>query len=367
MLKNIYNRLFASADIRINGENPWDIKVHDDAFYFRILGGSLGLGESYVDGLWDCEKLDEMITRFIRAEIHNKAIRIDYTIGKLIGKLFNLQTKSRSKKVAEIHYDLGNDFYQKMLDPYMQYTCGYWAKADNLNDAQVDKLDLICRKLMLQPGERVLEMGCGWGGFAKYAAGKYGCHVTAVNISKEQVEYARDICKGLPVEIIHSDYRDVKGDFDKVASIGMLEHVGYKNYKPFMKHVHNRLKPGSIALIHSIGNDVTTPTTDPWLNKYIFPNSKLPSIKQVADASEPYLLLEDWHNLSVDYDKTLMAWYDNFIKHWPRFEDRYGNKFFRMWSYYLLICAGFFRARKTQLWQIVFSRGGVKGGYRSIR
>ncbi len=367
MIKKMCNRLLASAEIRINGDRPWDIRVNDDKFYYAILKGSLGLGESYVEGLWDCEKIDETIFRLLGANVDRKTIRLDNAVTDLIGKTFNLQTRYLSKKVAKIHYDLGNDFYSAMLDPYMQYTCGYWENADNLNDAQTDKLDLICRKLMLQPGEKILEMGCGWGGFAKYAAEKYKCHVTAVNISEEQVKYAKEICKGLPVEIIHSDYRDIKGTFDKVVSIGMLEHVGYKNYKSFMKHTYECLKPGSIALVHSIGSNITSPATDPWLNKYIFPNSKLPSIKQVAEACEPYFVVEDFHNLSVSYDKTLMAWYNNFIEHWPQFENRYGKKFFRMWSYYLLICAGAFRVRRIQLWQIVFSKGCLEGGYKSIR
>ncbi len=367
MLKKKIIYLLESADIEIDGSRPWDITVHDDSFYNRLILGSLGFGESYMEGLWDCERLDEMFYRLLGERIEAKSIRLDKIITDLAGALLNLQTKSRSKKVAEIHYDIGNDFYGALLDPCMQYTCGYWEDAENLNDAQENKLDLICRKLMLKPGEEVLEMGCGWGGFAKYAAANYGCHVTAVNISREQVGYAREYCKGLPVKIIHSDYRDVMGKFDKVVSIGMLEHVGFKNYETFMKHVHDNMKLDSIALIHSIGNNTSTISQDPWLDKYIFPGSKCPSMRQIAESSEQYLLMEDWHNLSTDYDKTLMAWYDNFITFWPRFEKQYGATFFRMWSYYLLLCAGLFRSRKTQLWQIVFSRGGVQGGYQSIR
>jgi len=367
MLKKKFEKLFKPADIKINGKRPWDITVHDDSFYTRLLLGSLGSGESYMEELWDCEKLDEMFYRLVQADVDSRTIRLDKIITNLAGKLVNLQTKSRSKKVAKIHYDLGNDFYATMLDPFMQYTCGYWAHADNLNDAQWNKLDLVCRKLQLQPKEKVLEMGCGWGGFAKFAAENYDCHVTAVNISKEQVAYARTFCKGLPVKIVHSDYRDVNGLFDKVVSIGMLEHVGYKNYEAFMKHVQSCLKPGSIALVHSIGNNTSSVSQDPWLDKYIFPGSKCPSIHQITEASEPYLIMEDLHNLSTDYDKTLMAWYHNFIEHWPQFESGYGKRFLRMWSYYLLFCAGLFRARKIQLWQIVFSHGGVEGGYRSIR
>jgi cyclopropane-fatty-acyl-phospholipid synthase len=367
MLKNIYKYILSKVDIHINGSRSWDLRINNEKAYWHFLRGSLGLGESYMNGLWDCDRVDEMICRIVKSDISSKTVRIDLILAKIVGSIFNLQTKRLSKKVAEVHYDLGNDFYSSMLDPYMQYTCGYWASAKNLNQAQENKLDLICRKLMLQPSDRILELGCGWGGFAKFAAEKYGCHITSVNISREQVAYARDICKNLPVKVIHSDYRDVKGTFDKIVSIGMLEHVGYKNYRSFFHQIKNSLKKGSIALIHSIGSNTTSTAMDPWLDKYIFPGSKLPSLKQLACASEPYLIVEDIHNLSVDYDYTLMSWYKNFKKSWPEFEKRYGNRFYRMWTYYLLVCAGLFRARKTQLWQIVFSNGGLEGGYRSIR
>ena len=367
MVKNIFKHILAKVDVHINGSRAWDLKINDEKAYWHFLKGSLGLGESYMKGLWDCDKLDEMIYRIVKSKVDSQTFRIDVILGKIIGRLFNLQTKRLSQKVAKVHYDIGNDFYASMLDPYMQYTCGYWANAQNLNQAQEHKLDLICRKLMLQPNEKVLELGCGWGGFAKFAAEQYGCHVTSVNISREQVAYARNLCKHLPVKIIHSDYRDIKGTFDKIVSVGMLEHVGYKNYRSFSMQVQNCLKKGSIALIHTIGSNLSTVTTDPWIDKYIFPGSKCPSLRQLLGASEEYLIVEDIHNLSVDYDYTLMAWYENFNKSWPRFEKKYGHRFYRMWKYYLLLCAAVFRARKTQLWQIIFSHNGLEGGYRSIR
>jgi cyclopropane-fatty-acyl-phospholipid synthase len=266
-----------------------------------------------------------------------------------------------------VHYDLGNDFYSDMLDKRMQYTCAYWKNAKSLDEAQEHKLDLICKKLQLKKGDTVLELGCGWGGFARYASEKYGCKVTGYNISKEQVRFAREYCKGLPVEIIEADYRDAKGLFDKVVSIGLCEHVGYKNYRNLMQVAHKCLKNKGLFLLHTIGRNTSLKSLEPWMNKYIFPNAMLPSVKQLSIASEGLFLLEDWHNFGRDYDKTLMAWNENFEKNWSKHKSKYGDRFYRMWKYYLLLCAGAFRADYNRLWQIVFSKGGLPGKYDSVR
>ncbi len=363
--------IFGEGGIEINGARPWDVQVHDDAFYDIVLGGgSLALGESYMDKLWDCERLDEFFARLIPVHISKgKALQKGMLWPIFKAKLVNLQSKTRAHQVAETHYDLGNDFYAHMLGPRMQYTCAYWKDADNLVEAQEAKLELICRKLELKPSDKVLELGCGWGGFAKYAAERYGCEVTGCNISKEQVEYARESCAGLPVTILRKDYRDAEGRYDKVAAIGLCEHVGSSNYREFMGLIHRRLKDGGLALVHTIGRNTSARAgeLDPWIQKYVFPNGQLPSLKQLADAAEGLFVIEDVHNFGASYDKTLMAWHANFVKHWPRFEAAYGERFFRMWSYYLLSCAGAFRARSIQLWQLVLSKEGAPGGYDSIR
>lgn len=356
------------AGIKIDGDNPWDIKVHNPKLYSRVLsGGSLALGESYMDGWWDAEQLDEFFNRLLSSKLDHKIITPKIVVEVIKSKLINRQTFSRSKKVAEQHYDLGNDFYEKMLDKNMQYTCGYWKDAKTLDKAQEDKLHLICKKLNLKKGDTVLELGCGWGGFAKFASTHYGCHVTGYNISKEQVKFARERCEGLPVKIILKDYRLAEGIYDKVVSVGLCEHVGYKNYKEFMQVASKCLKDKGLFLLHTIGKDISVVATDPWISKYIFPNSMLPSVKQLATAAEGIFVVEDWHNIGVHYDKTLMKWFNNFDKNWPKFKSRYGDRFYRMWTYYLLSCAGLFRARRAQLWQIVLSKDGVPGGYDSIR
>ena len=365
VIPSLLRSILEEADIRVDGDRPWDIRVHDDRFFTAVTTrGSLGLGESYMDRWWDTDALDEFFCRLLKSRRCAKVSRLGDLSARLASNVFNLQTRARSLAVAEQHYDLGNTFYEAMLGPYMQYTCAWWKDVETLKEAQWAKLDMICRKIDLQPGDSVLELGCGWGGFARFAAEQYGCHVTACNISKEQVAYARKSTAGLPVNVIHGDYRDVKGRFDKIVSIGMTEHVGHKNYNRFYELQRGWLKDDGLILQHTIGSDISKTTSDPWIRKYIFPGGLAPSLPQLSEAWEQKLVLEDMHNLGADYDATLMAWYKNFNAAWPRFEEQYGERFHRMWSYYLLACAGAFRARTLQLWQFVFSKNGVQGGYR---
>jgi cyclopropane-fatty-acyl-phospholipid synthase len=358
--KKIVSDLLSEAGIFINGKMPWDIQVHNERFYRRVLSeADLGLGESYMDGWWDCEALDELVNRIFRAKL-DKKVKGNWKTALFLfqTKAFNRQKKSRASEVAEKHYDLGNDLYRAMLDSRLNYTCVYWKNAKNLNQAQENKLELVCRKIGLKPGMSVLELGCGWGSFAKHAAEKYGAHVVAVNISKEQVQLARELCEGLPVDLRLQDYREVDGLFDAVISIGILEHVGYKNYRTYMKVVDRCLKEDGIAFIHTIGSNTSATTTNRWTNKYIFPNGMLPSISQIAKAMEGLFVMEDWHNFGPDYDKTLMAWYENFNNAWPELKDKYGDRFYRMWRFYLLSSAGGFRSRSQQLWQIIMTKTG---------
>ncbi|MBS3168090.1 cyclopropane fatty acyl phospholipid synthase [Candidatus Woesearchaeota archaeon] len=367
--KQTAEKILSISDVKINGNRDWDLIVNNDKFFERtIKNGSLGFGESYMDGWWDCKKLDEMLTRLFRAKLQHVIIPFSAFLHIAKSRVLNLQTKKGSKAVAELHYDLGNEFYSNMLDKRMQYTCAYWDwGAKNLDQAQEDKLDLVCKKLQLKKGEKVLELGCGWGQFAKFAAQKYKVNVTSYNISKEQVEYARESCKGLSVKIVHEDYRNATGSYDKIVSIGMCEHVGYKNFRNFYKLQHELVKDNGLVLTHTIGGNVSVTNTDPWIQEYIFPNSMLPSIKQLSESFEGLFVMEDWHNLNVNYDKTLMEWDKNFRKNWHKFKDQYGERFYRMWRFYLLSSAAQFRARKIQLWQIVLSKDGLPSGYKSIR
>ena len=357
----IVHELLETADIAINGDRPWDLQVHDDRLYDRVLrDGSLGLGEAYMDGWWDSESIDAFFDRVLRANLREKVEKnLRMAWYTLHAKLFNRQSLTRSPQVAHQHYDLGNDLYRAMLDKRLNYTCAYWKDADNLDDAQEAKLDLVCRKIGARKGMTILEMGCGWGSFAKYAADKYGAHVVGVNISHEQVKLGRDLCKDLSVDLRLQDYREVKGTFDAVISIGVMEHVGYKNYRTYMEVVDRCLKPGGIAFIHTIGTNISRTNGDPWTDKYIFPNGMLPSIAQLGKAMAGLFVMEDWHNIGPHYDPTLMAWHANFSRAWPDLKDKYDERFRRMWEYYLLSSAGGFRSRSQQLWQIVFTREGT--------
>ena len=339
--------LFSLAGIEIDGPHPWDIRVHNDKLYRRVLShGSLGLGESYMDGWWDCDALDEFINKILKAKLDEKVkVNWKFILQGLKAKLFNLQSKVRAFEVGEKHYDIGNDLYRAMLDKRMNYTCAYWKNAKNLDEAQEAKLDLVCRKIGLEPGMTVLELGCGWGSFAKYAAEKYGARVLGVTVSKEQVELGNQLCRGLPVELRLQDYREVDGKYDRVISIGIMEHVGYKNYRTYMQVVDRCLKDDGIAFAHTIGGNKTDITNNPWVDKYIFPGGMLPSIAQIGKAMEGLFVMEDWHNFGPDYDKTLMAWHDNFERAWPRLRNNYDERFYRMWKYYLLSYAGAFRSR----------------------
>jgi len=368
---DVLRELVEQAGVRFNGDAPWDIQVHDSEVYRRILTkGSLGFGEAYMDGLWDCHALDELFHRLLSADIDEKLggwsrVRL---LGEVIRqRLLNPQSSKRAFQVGEQHYDIGNDVFEAMLDPTMSYSCAYWHQADTLEQAQLNKLDLICRKLELQPGERLLEIGSGWGGLARHAAAQYGVEVLGITVSKEQLQLARERCRGLPVTFELMDYRDLDGHFDKIVSVGMFEHVGAKNYPAYFDTVSRLLKDEGLFLLHTIGSYKTFPTVDAWIDRYIFPNGKLPSARELADTLEGRFLIEDWHNFGPDYDRTLMAWWQRFDAAWPALEEKYGQRFYRMWTYYLLSCAGFFRSRQGQLWQLVLSKRGRPGIYRSVR
>ena len=364
----IVSELLGRAGITINGSSPSDPQIKHPDFFKRVLQeGSLGLGESYMDGWWECERLDMFFSSVLRAGLEKQLPRhFKDTLRIASARLFNLQSKKRAWIVGNEHYDLGNDLFSRMLDPLMQYSCGYWKKATTLEEAQQDKLQLICDKLQLQPGMRVLDIGCGWGGLAWFMAKNYGVSVVGVTISAEQQKMAQERCLGLDVDIRLQDYRDLNEQFDRIVSVGMFEHVGPKNYKTYFEVADRNLKPDGIFLLHTIGSKRTDNNVDPWINKYIFPNGCLPSVRQIANASEPHFIVEDWHNFGADYDTTLMAWHERFQAAWPEIADNYSERFKRMFSYYLNACAGAFRARDIQLWQVVFSRG-IEHGLRVAR
>lgn len=363
--------LLAHADVQFNGNRPWDIRVNNPRLYQRILTSwSLGLGEAYMDGDWDCDDLDGLFTRLLSSNLESAAVgraRVRLVFEHLRHQLMNLQSRGRAFQVGEQHYDAGNDIFEAMLDSRMMYSCGYWEHATTLEEAQHDKLDMICRKLQLQPGETLLDIGCGWGGLARFAAEHYGARVTGVTVSKEQLALAQARCAGLSVDLRLQDYRDLQGRFDKIVSVGMFEHVGPKNYPVYFDTARRLLAPEGLFLLHTIGIDTRGAGTDPWIDKYVFPNGKVPAATEISAAVEDRFLIEDWHNFGRDYDRTLMAWWGNFVRAWPTLQSRYSERFYRMWKYYLLCSAGFFRSRQGQLWQLVLTHRPRQETYRSVR
>jgi len=367
----VLKELVQQCGVQFNGYAPWDIQVHDPDIYKQVLTkGSLGFGESYMDGAWDCLRLDQLFYRLLSFDIEEKIA--GFTRFRLLGEilrqhLFNMQSQKRAFQVGERHYDIGNDVFEAMLDPSMSYSCGYWHNVDNLADAQRQKLDIICRKLELKPGEQLLEIGCGWGGLARYAAEHYDVEVLGITVSKEQQKMAQQRCEGLPVRIELVDYRDLQGKFDKIVSVGMFEHVGPKNYAVYFDTVSRLLNDPGLFLLHTIGIYKTTSKVDTWIDKYIFPNGRLPSAEQLTSVMNKRMLIEDWHNFGHDYYLTLMAWWENFDACWPQIQHKYDKRFYRMWKYYLLCCAGFFQSRQGQLWQLVLSKRARPHVYRSVR
>ncbi|NLI81926.1 MAG: cyclopropane fatty acyl phospholipid synthase [Deltaproteobacteria bacterium] len=358
--KRLVEGMLQEAGVQLDGPNPWDIHVKDERLFERVLRWkNLGLGEAYMDGWWECPRVDEFICRILKAKLDERLRFNIRDLPHLLPALFvNLQSKGRVRLSAEAHYDRDTELFMSFLDPFNQYSCAYFNGTGDLNEAQERKLDLICRKIDLKPGDRVLDIGCGWGGFARYAAERYGCVVTAINVCRDQIRYAREFCRDLPVLIMECDYRDCTETFHKIVSIGMFEHVGYRNYRLFMRCVRRCLNDDGIFLLQTIGSNQSRVRTDPWIGTYIFPDSMLPSIAQIGRAIEGLFVMEDWHNLGPHYDRTLMAWYRNFQGAWERLRKRFDDRFRRMWEYYLLSCAGAFRARSIQLWQIVLTPCG---------
>ncbi len=368
--RKIVTDTLGRAGIRIDGSNPWDIRVNDERFYSQAMRGSLGFGESYMDGDWDADELDALFRRILRGRIVTSSlVKLNRLWHDTRARLANLQTRSGSLAIAESHYDLDHRLYEQFLGPYNQYTCCFFDQAQSLEEAEIEKLEMLCNKLELDQEDRVLDIGCGWGGFDRYAAETRGCRVTGVSISKEQIVFARRFTRGLPVKIIEADYRDLTdmyggAHFDKVLICGMIEHVGYKNYRTIVAIIHQLLKDDGLFLLHTIGNSENTAIVDPWIEKYIFRNSMAPSIEQLACAFEGLMVVQDWENYGLYYAPTLAAWAERFEDNWEQIaaiesERLFDERFRRMFRYYFMSCKAAFETENLNLWHIVLSKKGL--------
>lgn len=366
--QQLLTHLLELAGITINGTNPWDITIHDERVYSALLQrGSLGLGESYMAGWWDCDQLDQLISRLIKAGLEKRVKKsFKFQIRILLEKFINFQSRRRALEVGKVHYDIDPNLYRCMLDSEMNYSCGYWRDAHTLDEAQRAKLELSCQKLKLEPGMKVLDIGCGFGAFAKHAAEYHNVKVVGITISEQQAAWARKNCEGKAVEIRFQDYREVSESFDRIVSIGMFEHVGKKNYQEYMAAVFRNLVDDGLFLLHTIGTTAKG-GIDPWVTKYIFPNSVLPMAQEIPAACAGRFVIEDWHNLGGDYIKTLKAWYHNFLRHWHSLNKNHDERFFRMWTYYLSAFIGGFQARRLEVWQVVLSKNYQGKDYLPVR
>lgn len=366
--KKLCAKVLEKAYIPVNSAIPLSIHVHNEKLWDRVIAQrTLGLAEAYIEGWWDCDRIDQLVER---VQAHNafSELRPNIRMGVAVlrAMLSNSQSKEKARSNVKKHYDIGDDLYTRMLGETMAYSCGYWAHSDNLTSAQYAKFDLICRKLRLEPGMRVLDIGCGWGGFLSYAASMYGIVGIGITTSDNQVKEAAQRTADASVSIINMDYRDLTGTYDRIVSVGMFEHVGHKNYKEFFFKCEALLEPDGEMLLHTIGVLRSKAYHDPFMTKYIFPGGQLPSFAQIAKAAEPDWVIEDVHNIGQDYDKTLMAWHSNINALWHEIPS-YSKEFQRMWNFYLLSCAGSFRSRNLQLWQIVMRKKGVADRYISAR
>jgi len=361
--------LLKDAGIVVNGSNPWDIQVHNQDMWTRLFAqGSLGLGEAYMDGWWDAEDLAEFFHKVLVGGVAAKLKITPNLVWQIAqAKLFNMQNIERSRRVAAMHYN-ETEAYKASLDARMTGSCGYWPEGvTNVNQAQEAKLDLVCRKIGLKPGQKVWDIGCGWGAFMGFAAEKYGAHCVGVTVSPDQAAYGRERYKDLPIEFQVKDYREFDGKTDHVVSMGMFEHVGHKNYRTYFEKARSVIKDDGLFMMHTIGSQWSTDTIEPWLEKYIFPGGVIPSMAQIGKAIDGLWATVDVHNIGPHYDKTLVAWYENFEKKWTRRNTPDDVRFYRLWKYYLLCCAGGFRARVLQVWQFVLSPTGVPEGYKFAR
>lgn len=320
---------------------------------------NLAFGESYSEGslLIQGELLPLLL------EINRGLERVRQTRQNIRTKRFTSRSHSfaRSKSSVQHHYDIGNEFYKLWLDEQLVYTCAYYPTADaTLAEAQRAKLDYVCRKLRLKPGERVAEAGCGWGALAMHMARYYGVTVKAYNLSTEQIQYAREWAQreGLStkIEFVQDDYRNMTGEFDAFASVGMLEHVGPENYPGLGQLIARVLTPVGRGLIHSIGRN-SKRDLDPWTEKYIFPGAHPPSLCEMMDIFEGAgFSVLDVENLRLHYARTCADWLHNFEKVADKVGQMFDERFVRMWRLYLAASSASFENGDLQLFQVVFAR-----------
>jgi cyclopropane-fatty-acyl-phospholipid synthase len=371
--KTLAEGLLEKADIRIHGERPWDMQVKNERVFRRVMGHqSLGLGEAYQDGDWECDDLSGFFCRILSSNISKELpVSLDLATTALKARLQNRQSPALVKQAAEVHYDLPAAFFKRMYaDSRITGSCGYWKDATTLEEAQVAKLDLVSDKAYLEPGQLVWDIGCGWGAWMSRAAETRGVRCVGVTISKEQAAYGSERYAHLPIEFRVEDYRAFRGKVDRIVSMGMFEHVGHKNYREYFECARRAIHDDGLFVLHTIWADKPESHIDPWLDKYIFPNGVIPTIGQIATATHGLFKVLDVHNFGPYYDLTLMAWSKALEEHKAWVVAELGETMYRTQQYYLLQCAGGFRAGIISVGQLVLTPvapHGSQGVYHAVR
>jgi cyclopropane-fatty-acyl-phospholipid synthase len=328
-----------------------------------IEKGFLGFGESYMMGDLEVDNdLKELLRLGFAINFDDYHLPFWQKYRFFIFSLLNRDTLRRTPQNISYHYDRGNEFYALYLDKTMAYSCAYFKREDDsLEQAQLNKYEHICRKLLLKPNESLLDIGCGWGGMLIYAAQKYGITGVGNTLSQNQYEYANRIIKELglqdQIKILYQDYRQLSGKFDKVLSIGMFEHVGKKFIPIFIQKVSGLLKTGGLGLLHTIGKD-TLSTSDPWTFNHIFPGAYLPTLHEITcGMGKTGFSVIDVENLRLHYAKTLEKWAENYERNVARVRELFGDAFVRQWRLFLYSAAAGFKYGESRLFQILFSNG----------
>ena len=364
MINKVVTHLFERAGLQIGGSKANNVVVHDDRFFKEVLlKGSIGLGDSYVEGTWDASSVDDVVFALIKSGVYNSILSQIYdTVGSVARRIQNLQDRIGSYQVIDEHYDLDYNLFLAFLDRYNQYTCGYFERTDDLDQAQENKLELICNKLNLREGDKVLDIGGGWGGLALYMTERFDVDVSIITLSRQQANHARKMCEGRKVKVHVCDYRDIpllfsSSSFDKVAAVGILEHIGHKNYRQFMKVVNHALIPEGRCLFQTLYSPANRILSNPWVRKHIFPNHELPPQNTIKSAASKYFQPADkvaFQDLTPHYVKTLLAWNERLNK---AIDDKKINlepKEHRKWNFYFLSCAGALRAEHMRVGQFVY-------------
>jgi len=363
-------QLLASADIHLNGNRAWDIHINHPHLLTRLLKqGGVALGDSYMDGWWECQAIDQMLERAMRARLHEKLQTPRAWWESLRGRMRHSDSEGPSRIVGRMHYQVGNPVYQAMFDTHMTHSCAYWVEgAQTLEEAQLAKLEMICRKLQLKPGMRILDIGCGWGSFMRYAAEHYGVTVIGLTTSEGQLKLGQELAGSLPVQFEMTDYLqfnpDSKSRFDRIVSIGLFDQLGAHNFSAFFQTAKRSLKDDGWMLLQTQGKTQRSGLLDAWDDKHIHPTGYIPRLDEVTQASEAHFVVEDVHNFGADHDRTLQQWHQRFEMAWPQLRLSHDERFYRMWRFHLLSSAASFRTRHKQMWQLVLSPKGLHKVYR---